>query len=154
MYAEKLLDDMGIELAPVCRKGNAVVPIRRYKDLLFISGHGPTDADGEPLMQGCVGDDLTQEQGFEAARLCAISMLRTLKDYLGDLDRIVEWIKVLGLVNSGGDFWAMPATINGFSNVIVSIYGECGRHARAAMGAANHESRFPVVVDAVVRIRD
>ncbi|MCL2059777.1 MAG: RidA family protein [Oscillospiraceae bacterium] len=154
MYTEKLLADMGIELAPVCRKGNAVVPIRRYKDLLFISGHGPTDPEGKPLMQGCVGEDLTQEQGFEAARLCAISMLRTLKDYLGDLDRIVEWIKVLGLVNSGGDFWAMPATINGFSNVIVSVYGERGRHARAAMGSANHESQYPVVVDAVVRIRD
>ena len=154
MYAEKLLDDMGIKLAPINRKGNAVAPIRRYKDLLFVSGHGPTDQDGNPLMQGCVGVDLTQEQGFEAARLCAISMLRTLKDYLGDLDRIVEWVKVLGLVNSGGDFWAMPATINGFSNVIVSIYGERGRHARAAMGSANHESQYPVVVDAIVRIRD
>ena len=154
MYAEKLLEEMGINLEPVCHKGNAVVPIRRYEDLLFISGHGPVDPSGKPLMQGCVGVDLTQEQGYEAARLCAISMLRTLKDYLGDLDRIVEWIKVLGLVNSGGDFWAMPATINGFSNVIVSIYGERGRHARAAMGAANHESQYPVVVDAIVRIRD
>ena len=154
MYTEKLLEDMGIKLEPVCHKGNAVVPIRRYKDLLFISGHGPTDPSGKPLMQGCVGVDLTQEQGYEAARLCAISMLRTLKDYLSDLDRIVEWVKVLGLVNSGGDFWAMPATINGFSNVIVSVYGERGRHARAAMGAANHESQYPVVVDAIVRISD
>ena len=154
MYAEKLLEEMGISLEPVNRSGAAVVPIRRYGDLLFVSGHGPTGPSGEPLMQGCVGDGLTQEQGFEAARLCAISMLRTLKDYLGDLDRIVEWVKVLGLVNSGGDFWGMPATINGFSNVIVKAFGERGRHARAAMGSANHESQYPVVVDAIVRIRD
>ena len=154
MYAEKLLEDMGIDIAPVCHKGKAVLPIRRYKDLLFVSGCGPTDESGAPLMQGCVGDGLTQEQGFEAARLCAISMLRLLKDYLGDLDRIVEWVKVLGLVNSGGDFWGMPATINGFSNVIVSAFGERGRHARAAMGSANHESQYPVVVDAIVRISD
>jgi len=77
-----------------------------------------------------------------------------LKDYIGDLDRIVEWVKVLGLVNSGGDFWGMPATINGFSNVIVTVFGERGRHARAAMGSANHEAQYPVVVDAIVRIRD
>ncbi|MDR2648949.1 MAG: RidA family protein [Clostridiales bacterium] len=154
MYTEKLLEEIGIDLAPVCRHGKSVVPIRRYKDLLFISGHGPVDADGRPLTQGIVGVDLTQEQGFEAARLCAVSMLRTLKDYLGDLDRIVEWVKVLGLVNSGGDFWGMPATVNGFSNVIVTVFGERGRHARAAMGSANHESGYPVVIDAIVRIRD
>ncbi len=154
MVAEKLLGEMGIALEPVPRKGKSTVSIRRYRNLLFVSGHGPVDAQGEPLMRGCVGVDLTQEQGYEAARLCAVSMLRTLKDYLGDLDRIVEWVKVLGLVNSGGDFWGMPATINGFSDVIVSAYGERGRHARAAMGSANHESQYPVVVDAIVRIRD
>ena len=154
MYTEKLLEEIGISLEPVCYRGQSTVPIRRYKDLLFVSGFGPVDSDGKALMQGTVGVDLTQEQGFEAARLCAVSMLRALKDYLGDLDRIVEWVKVLGLVNSGGDYWGMPATINGFSNVIVTVFGERGRHARAAMGSANHESRYPVVVDAIVRIRD
>ena len=154
MYVEKLLGDLGIKLEPICHKGNAVLPIRRYKDLLFISGHGPTDPLGKPLMQGCVGLDLTPEQGYEAARLCAISMLRTLKDHLGDLDRIVEWIKVLGLVNSGGDFWGMPTVVNGFSHVILSVYGDRGQHARAAMGTANHESQYPVMIDAIVRVRD
>ena len=154
MNAEKILKDMGIELKPINRKGKSVVPIRRYKDLLFISGHGPVDENGEPLMQGCVGEDLTPEQAYEAARLCDISMLRTIKDYLGDLDRVEEWIKVLGLVNSGGDFWGMPRAINGFSDVIVQVFGERGRHARAAMGSANHESSYPVVVDAIIRIRD
>ncbi len=154
MKAEQKLKELGIELTPVNRRGQGVVPIRRYGNLLFVSGHGPTDENGQPLMTGCVGLDLSEEEGFEAARLCAVSMLRTLKDYLGDLDRIEEWVKVLGLVNSGGDFWGMPKAINGFSNVIVTVFGERGRHARAAMGSANHESNYPVVVDAIVRIKD
>jgi len=154
MRAEKLLSDMGIELTPVNRAGKSVVPIRRYKDLLFVSGHGPVDENGEALMTGCVGADLDEKQAYEAARLCAVSMLRTLKDYLGDLDRIEEWVKVLGLINSGGDFWGMPKAINGFSDVIVKTFGTKGRHARSAMGSANHESNYPVVIDAILRIKD
>ncbi|NLO83202.1 MAG: RidA family protein [Clostridiales bacterium] len=154
MHAEKILKEMGIELKPVNRHGKSVVPIRRYKDLLYVSGHGPVDENGEPLMQGCVGIDLSEEEGYEAARLCAISMLRTIKDYLGDLDRVEEWIKVLGLVNSGGDFWGMPKVMNGFSDLIVKVFGQRGRHARSAMGAANHELSYPVIVDAIIRIRN
>lgn len=154
MFAEQKLEEMGIVLNPVRRNGKSVLPVRRYKNLLYVSGHGPVDENGLPLMQGCVGLDLDEQQAYEAARLCAVSMLRTLKDYLGDLDRIEAWIKVLGLVNSGGDFWGMPKAINGFSDVIVTVFGQRGRHARAAMGSANHESSYPVVVDAIVRIRD
>ncbi|NLM77296.1 MAG: RidA family protein [Ruminococcaceae bacterium] len=154
MFAEQKLEEMGIVLNPVRRNGKSVLPVRRYKNLLYVSGHGPVDENGLPLMQGCVGLDLDEQQAYEAARLCAVSMLRTLKDYLGDLDRIEAWIKVLGLVNSGGEFWGMPKAINGFSDVIVTVFGQRGRHARAAMGSANHESSYPVVVDAIVRIRD
>ena len=154
MYAEQKLEAMGIRLAPVDRAGKGVVPIRRWGNLIFVSGHGPVDESGEPLMKGRVGIELTEDEGIEAARLCALSMLRTLKDYLGDLDRVVEWVKVLGLVNSGGDFWAMPKVINGFSGVMAEAFGTRGRHARAAMGSANHESGYPVVVDAVIRIKD
>lgn len=154
MDAEKKLKEIGIDLKPVNRDGKSVVPIRRYKNLLYISGHGPVDENGDPIIQGCVGLDLNEEDAYRAARLCGISMLRSLKDYLGDLDRVEEWVKVLGLVNSGGDFSGMPRAINGFSDLIVTVFGERGRHARAAMGSANHESSYPVVVDAIVRIRD
>lgn len=154
MFAEQKLEEMGLVLSTVRRNGKSVLPIRRYKNLLYVSGHGPVDENGLPLMQGCVGLDLDEQQAYEAARLCAVSMLRTLKDYLGDLDRIEEWVKILGLVNSGGEFWGMPKAINGFSDVIVTVFGQRGRHARAAMGAANHESSYPVVVDAIVRIRE
>ena len=153
MYVEQKLSERGIELAPVDRAGRGVVPVRRWGDLIFVSGHGPVDEAGQPLMKGRVGVELTEDEGFDAARLCAISMLRTLKDYLGDLDRVAEWVKVLGLVNSGGDFWAMPKVMNGFSGLMAEVFGTRGRHARAAMGSANHESGYPVVVDAIIRIR-
>ena len=78
MYAEQKLKDMGIELTPVNRAGAGVVPVRRYEDLIFVSGHGPTDENGNALMQGRVGVELTPEEGYEAARLCAISMQRTI----------------------------------------------------------------------------
>ena len=152
MRAEQILSEMGISLEAVDRKGCSVVPIRRYKDLLFVSGHGSVGVDGE--ICGRVGIELNDEQAYEAARLCAVNMLRSLKDYLGDLDRIVEWVKVLGLVNSDGDFYNMPKVINGFSDVITKTFGSRGRHARAAMGSFNHESSYAVVVDAVLRIRD
>lgn len=154
MDAENRLKKLGIDLTPVDRKGSSVVPIRRYKDLLYISAHGPTDENGEPLMSGCVGEDLSPEDAYEAGRLCAISMLRSIKDYLGDLDRVEEWVKVLALINSGGDFSGMPRAANGFSDVIVQVFGDRGRHARAAMGSANHESAYPAMMDAIVRIRD
>ena len=81
MYTEEKLKQLGIELAPVSRAGQGVVPIRRYEDLLFVSGHGPVDENGEALMRGRVGVELTPEEGYEAARLCAVSMLRSVKDY-------------------------------------------------------------------------
>jgi enamine deaminase RidA (YjgF/YER057c/UK114 family) len=152
MRAEQILSEMGISLDAIDRKGCSVVPVRRYKDLLFVSGHGSFGLDGE--IRGRVGIELNDEQAYEAARLCAVNMLRSLKDYLGDLDRVVEWVKVLGLVNSDGDFYNMPKVINGFSDVITKTFGYRGRHARAAMGSFNHESSYAVVVDAVLRIRD
>ena len=154
MHAEQRLKDLGIDLTPVDHKGHGVLPIRRYENLLYISGCGPFDENGKALMTGRVGVDLTDEDAYEAARLCAVNMLRILKDYLGDLDRVEEFVKVLCLINSGGDFWAMPKVSNGFSDVIVAAFGPRGRHARAAMGVGNHIYNVPAVMDAIVRIRD
>ena len=154
MHAEQALSKMGIRLEPVSRSGKSVLKLRRYKNLLFVSGHAPAGKNGESFAFGRAGADITEEQAYEAAKMCAVNMLATLKDYLGDLDRIEEWVKVLGLVNSGGDFARMPKVINGFSDVIVSAFGARGRHARSAMGSFNHESGFSVVVDAVIKIRD
>ncbi|MCL2707728.1 MAG: RidA family protein [Defluviitaleaceae bacterium] len=148
MNAERELARIGIKLDGIDHSGCGVVPVRRCGDMLFVSASYPADKT-----RGRVGADLTEEEGYEAARMCATSMLAILKDYLGDLDKIEEWVKVLGLVNSGGCFDRMPKVINGFSDVIVSAFGAKGRHARSAMGTANHESGYAVAVDAIVRIK-
>ena len=153
MYAEENLRNMGICLESVDRSGKSVIPVRRYRNTLFVSGHGPVGINGEALVKGRVGIELSEDQAVEAARLTAVSMLRTLKDYLGDLDYVGEWVKVLGLFNSGGDFYNMPKCLNGFSQVIVKTFGVRGCHARAAMGAPNHESGYAVMIDAVLKIR-
>ena len=151
---EAKLKEMGIDIGQIGRKGKGVLKCRRYKDLLFVSGHGPCGEDGKPLMQGRIGAGLTPEDAYEAGRLCALNMLATLKDEIGDLDRIDCFVKALGLVNSGGEFYGMPAVVNGFSDVFTKAFGNRGRHARAAMGCGNHEANVPMVVDMILKLKD
>ena len=100
-----------------------------------------------------MGTDLTVEEGYQAARLCGLNMLATIQDYIGELDRVDYFVKILGLVNSGGDFSGQPAVINGFSDLMVEVFGRRGQHARSAMGAYALPKNVPVVVDAIIRIR-
>jgi enamine deaminase RidA (YjgF/YER057c/UK114 family) len=116
-----------------------------------VSGHGPIDG-AQVLMQGKVGEALTLEQGYEAARLTALSILASLKATLGDLDRVQAWAKVLGLVNCAPGFNRTPAVINGFSDLILELWGERGRHARSAIGAAELPFDIPVEIEATVHI--
>jgi len=120
----------------------------------FISGHGPQNPDGSiarPL--GKVGADLTVEEGYQAARLVALSILGSLKRALGDLDRVVAWLKVLGMVNSAAGFNQQPQVINGFSDLILELYGlERGGHARSAVGMAELPFNIPVEIEAEVEI--
>ena len=92
-------------------------------------------------------------KAYQAAGLCALNMLRTIRFYIGSLDRVDCVVKALGLVNSAGDFCDMPAVMNGFSDLMVEVFGQRGRHARAAMGAYVLEGNMPVCVDAIVRLR-
>jgi enamine deaminase RidA (YjgF/YER057c/UK114 family) len=151
--AEQKLNEMGIDIEHVDRAGKGVLPFRRYKDLVFFSGHGPFDMEGNPLMQGTVGVDLAPEQGFEAARLAAIRMLATIKDAVGDLDNIDYFVKGLCIFNSGGDFYDMPAQANGFSNVFTQAFGQRGQHARAAMGCGTHSRNVPFMVDMIIKLK-
>ncbi len=152
--AETKIKALGIDLNKVDRRGCGVLKVRQWRNLLFVSGHGPFDAEGKPLMQGRIGVELTPEDAYEAGRLAAISMLKTLKDEIGDLDRIDYFVKALGLVNSGGEFYGMPAVVNGFSDLIIAAFGQRGRHARAAMGCGNHTDNVPMVVDMVLKLKD
>jgi enamine deaminase RidA (YjgF/YER057c/UK114 family) len=117
----------------------------------FVSGHGPLDGS-EVLMSGKVGAELTIEQGYEAARLTALSVLASLKQELGDLDRVKHWVKLLGLVNCAPGFSATPPVVNGFSDLVLDLWGEDGRHARSAIGAAELPFDIPVEVEAVVEV--
>ena len=120
----------------------------------LISGHGPTNPDGSlaaPL--GKVGRDVSQEQAYEAARLTALAILGSLKRELGSLDRIAGWVRVFGMVNSAPGFNRQPAVINGFTDLIIDVFGpEKGAHARSAVGLAELPFDIPVEVEAEVRL--
>lgn len=100
-----------------------------------------------------MGTEVSLEDAYAAARQCGLNALRCAADYVGDLDRIECIVKVLGLVNSGGDFSSQPAVINGFSDLMLEVFGERGMHARSAMGAYNLPQNVPVTVDCIFKLR-
>jgi len=120
----------------------------------IISGHGPTNADGSlasPL--GKVGSEVSEQQAYVAARLTGLAILGSLKRELGDLERIACWSRVFGMVNSAPGFNRQPAVINGFTDLIVSVFGsERGAHARSAVGLAELPFRIPVEIEAEVEL--
>ncbi len=120
-----------------------------------ISGHGPTQADGSlaaPL--GKVGREVSEQQAHAAARLTGLAILGSLQRELGDLDRIVAWTRVFGMVNSAPGFNRQPAVINGFSELILEVFGpDVGAHARSAVGLAALPFDIPVEIEAEVELR-
>jgi enamine deaminase RidA (YjgF/YER057c/UK114 family) len=116
---------------------------------VYIAGHGPQAPDGSfapPF--GKVGAEVSPEEGYEAARLTALSILGTLKRELGDLDRVTGWLRVFGMVNSAPGFTGQPSVINGFSDLILELYGpEAGRHVRSAVGMAELPFGLPVEIE-------
>jgi enamine deaminase RidA (YjgF/YER057c/UK114 family) len=152
------LRELGLELPPpLVQPPGVTLPfpwIRVRGKRAFVSGHGPTGADGklaEPL--GKVGRDVTLEQAQRAARLTGLAILGSLERELGDLDRVTAWLRVLGMVNAAPGFDRMPAVINGFTELIVQVFGpERGRHARSAVGMAELPYGIPVEIEAEVEI--
>ena len=149
----KRMEKFGITLPIRDRRGSGVVDAVLCGDVLYLSAHLPVDLEGKAKYVGKVGTDLTVEEGYEAARLCGLNMLATIKDYIGELDRVDYFVKALGLVNSGGDFHQQPAVMNGFSDLMVEVFGRRGQHARSAMGAYALPQNVPIVVDCIIRIR-
>lgn len=148
---EAKLKELGIVLpapgAPVANYVNAV----RTGNLLFLAGKGPTGPDGKDIV-GRLGKDMTVDQGYQAARSVAINHLAVLKAELGDLKRVTRIVKVLGMVNSDPAFTQQPAVINGYSDLLVSVFGEKGKHARSAVGMATLPNGIVVEVEMVVEI--
>ena len=120
-------------------------------NLAYVSGHGPTDG-AELLVAGKVGADVTLEEAAHAARLTGLAIIASLKEELGELDRVTRWVKALGLVNCAPGFNLTPPVINGFSDLIIEIWGEPGRHARSAIGAAELPFDMAVEVEAIVEV--
>jgi enamine deaminase RidA (YjgF/YER057c/UK114 family) len=126
-------------------------PVKVHNGIAYIAGHGPFDGS-KPLMQGVVGGDLTVEQGYEAARLTALSILASLKQELGELDRVTQWLRAVLYVQTAPGFGQNAAVANGFSDLIVELWGDAGRHARSAPGQGPSPFNFPLVADAVVAV--
>jgi len=133
--------------APVANYVNVV----QAGNLLFFAGKGPNRPEGG-YIKGKVGRDLTQEEGYEAARLSGLIQLAVLKDHVGDLNRVKRIVKVLGMVNSTDDFENHPEVINGFSDLMVEVFGQKGKHARAAVGMGSLPRNIAVEVEMIVEI--
>ena len=123
-------------------------------DRAYIAGHCPLDLDGsvaEPL--GKIGRDLTLEQGYQAARLATVAILASLKDGLGDLDRVRTWLRIHGMVNTVPEFTLLAPVMNGCSDLLLQLYGaEAGQHARSAVGAVSLVWNAPIVLEGEVEI--
>jgi enamine deaminase RidA (YjgF/YER057c/UK114 family) len=125
--------------------------VRVRGGVAHVSGHGPLDG-ADVLMRGKVGTEVSVEEGYEAARLTALSIFRSLKQELGELDRVTGWVKALGLVNCAPGFNLTPKIINGFSDLVLEVWGDQGHHARSAIGASELPFDIPVEVEAVVEV--
>lgn len=150
---EARLAELGIELptpqAPIANYVNAV----RTGNLLFLAGKGPSLPQGGNVT-GKLGADLSIEEGYRAARLTGIAQLAVLKAELGDLRKVRRIVKVTGMVNCTPDFTSQPAVINGFSDLMVEVFGERGKHARAAVGMAALPGNIAVEIDMVVEVEE
>jgi enamine deaminase RidA (YjgF/YER057c/UK114 family) len=148
---DQRLHELGITLPPV------FAPVANYlgcvvdDGVVYVGGHPPID--GEHLVCGKVGRDLSLEEGRHAARLTALSILATLRAELGDLDRIARIVKVFGMVNVAPGFNQTPAVIDGCSDLLVEVFGDAGRHTRSAVGLAELPFDIAVEIELIARLR-
>ena len=154
MSADQKLQELNLELPP------APTPMAVYKSLIiqdnlaYVSGHGPVQSDGS-LMIGCVGKELSQEEGYKAARQAGLAILATLKSQLGSLDRVTRVIKLMGFVNCSDDFKQQPAVINGCSELFAEVFGkETGIGTRSALGTNSLPGNIPVEIEGIFAIRE
>jgi enamine deaminase RidA (YjgF/YER057c/UK114 family) len=150
VIAERLLE-LGFVLPPVFPPAGNYLGCIIDDGLLYVGGHGPIDQ--EHVVRGKVGGDLSLEEGRHAARLTALSILATMQQELGDLDRIERIVKVFGMVNVAPNFNQTPAVIDGCSDLLVDVFGEAGRHTRSAVGLAELPFDIAVEIELIARVR-
>jgi enamine deaminase RidA (YjgF/YER057c/UK114 family) len=151
MKAEEKLKEIGLELPPAVQPVANYVTAVRTGNLVFLSGQGPFREDGT-LIAGKIGSDLTQEEGYEAARRVGLGLLAALKAEIGDLDKVRRVVKLLGMVNCMPDFVDQPKVINGASDLLVDIFGDKGKHARSAVGMNALPMNIAVEIEMIVEV--
>jgi enamine deaminase RidA (YjgF/YER057c/UK114 family) len=153
MGAEARLKELNITLpSPATPMANYVGAVRTGH-LLFVAGHGPIRHEGTGMARGKLGRDLTVDEGYQVAREVGLNLLATVRASLGSLDRVKRIVKVLGMVRSAEGFGDQPKVINGFSDLMVEVFGEAiGKHARSAVGMAELPVGIPVEIEMVVEV--
>jgi enamine deaminase RidA (YjgF/YER057c/UK114 family) len=153
MSAEARLTELALELPPAPKPVATYVTALRHGDLLYVSGHGPYQSDGS-LIIGRLGDNMEIPAGAAAARQTGLAILATLRSHLGSLDKVVRLVKVLGMVNSTPEFGDQPLVINGFSDLMVEVFGEAGKGARSAVGMGALPKGIAVEIEAIFQVKD
>lgn len=153
---EKKINEMGFMVPEPSKPIANYVPAVSFSEsgktkLVYVSGTGPKTNEGT-YITGKVDQDLTIEEGYDAAKLTALNILGSLKGEIGDLNKVVRFVKVIGMVNSTPSFNQQPAVINGFSDFIVEVFGDRGRHARSAVGLISLPSDIAVEIEVVVEV--
>lgn len=150
---ESNLEKLGITLSAPSNPVANYVNVVQTGNLLFLAGKGPLQSNGENIT-GKVGADLTIKQGYEAAKITAINQLSVLKGTLGNLNKVKRIVKVLGMVNATSEFTDHPAVINGYSDLMVEVFGDRGKHARAAVGMGSLPGNIAVEIEMIVEIEE
>jgi len=151
MGAEQKLNELGLTLPQPSKPVANYLPAVKTGNLLFVSGHGPYN-DGSTRISGKVGRELTIEEGYQAARNVTLNCLASIKDTIGDLDKVKRIVKLLGMVNCTDDFKDQPKVINGCSDLLVAIFEDVGKHARSAVGMQALPNQIPVEIEMILEI--
>jgi enamine deaminase RidA (YjgF/YER057c/UK114 family) len=151
--AEKRIEELGIKLVLPNPPTANYLKAKRVGNLVYMAGHGPDRPDGTQVI-GRLGEDLELEAGYEAARYTGISLLSSLKAEIGDLNKVKNIIQAQGMVNAHPSFIRHSQVINGFSDLMVEVFGEKGKHARAAIGMSSLPNNIPVEIDMIVEVED
>ncbi|NLL61815.1 MAG: RidA family protein [Candidatus Atribacteria bacterium] len=152
MRIEERLKEIGFSLPEAAKPLAEYIPAKLVGNLVFCSGQGPVK-DGKMVFIGRVGKELTMEEGYQAAQICALNCLAAIKTAIGSLDRIDEIVSLRGFVNSDLGFFRQPEVINGASDLMVKVFGEKGKHARCALGTSALPGNIPVELEMVVSIK-
>ncbi|MDA3129506.1 RidA family protein [Aliibacillus thermotolerans] len=142
-----------IELPEVPKQSGHYLAVKRINNLLYVSGV-TCKWNGKILYQGKVGKDLTIDEGYEAAKICGLNLLAIIQDYIGNLDKVKQIVKITGYVNCEDGFSKIPQIINGASDLFVNLYDEAGEHVRCAVGVASLPGNAAVEVDVIAELKD